>query len=171
MSQDWSRRRFLQMSCIPSTLAVAGCGQVVPGDTKTETPLPVETDSSGKPVTYGIRVKDESEQTWDFVDVGVEIAFEGTEIWRKKVPGSAIEGSYKTYSDVIQKKIEDGEPVEYLITATPVKTSDSGNRAEWADGKHWVTPGAESAPQVANIDIRMVEHPQRKGVMVEWGPE
>ena len=183
MSDDWSRRTFLQTSSIAAAAAFAGCNQVIPGGTNDgsggedtpATPLPVDTDTAGQPITYGISVTEETDFTFDHVDVTVSVAFEGTEVWHEQISGLAVDGETKTYENVIEKSVEDGEPVEYLITAVPTVVQQNGNEGEWGQNhNYWVTPGAESAPQRATIDVHIVEEMGDGGkevVKVKWNPE
>lgn len=154
MTPNRTRRSLLQAGGVVAGLAVAGCSQLLPGETPTATPPDVETDSAGNPASYGIVVRNESSFTPTSIKVSVRRSHDGETVFEEAVSGHAVKEEPQEWDDVISKSSHEGELVEYVITG---KVLMGGREA--AFGNAWVTPGAESAPAIANVEIHVENDP------------
>lgn len=162
MPDGLPRRRFLQASVVGAASAIAGCGQILPGGSAPGS-SPVETDSAGNPVTYGLVLRNDSEWTPDSVHIRIGEAFGEKTVFDETVPMPETD-EQESWSDVIRKDTEDGELVEFVISATIVNNGNEANTANY-----WITPGSDSAPRVGNVVVRMARRDGDLRLLI--GPE
>ena len=160
MSPNRSRRAVLQATSAVVGVALAGCSQLLPGETPTGTTANVHTDSAGNPASYGIVVRNESSYTPNSITVVVRRSYDGETVFEEEVSGLAAREEPQKMDYSVSKPTHDGDLVEYVITA---KVMMGGKEA--AFGNAWVTPGAESAPSIENVEI-IVKDQEDGGPMI-----